>query len=86
MQKSKTNQPEEFIIKGNWDNRRDALQQKFVQLSYEDFTYEPGRKNELLNRLEARLNKGRQDVINIITKRKSEKDLSNKPSYTKHSA
>jgi len=71
MQEVKTNNPDEFIINGNWDNRRDVLQKKFVQITHEDFTFEHGHENELLNRLEAHLNKGRQDVISIIKKGKS---------------
>lgn len=63
---SKTN--EDFKISGNWENQSKNLQEKFSQLTDADLKYEAGKENELLVRVETRLNKKREEVINIIRK------------------
>ncbi len=68
MEEVKNTHQEEFKISGNWENQRDELQKKFSQLTQDDLKFEPGHENELLKRMETRLNKGRQEVINIIKK------------------
>ena len=59
---------ETFTITGNWENQSKALKQKFSQLTDEDLKFEKGKENELLKRVETRLNKDRQEVVNIIKK------------------
>jgi hypothetical protein len=57
-----------FKITGNWAEQSKALKQKFAQLTDEDVKFEPGKENDLLKRVETRLKKDRQEVMNIIQK------------------
>ena len=59
---------EMFKIIGNWANQAKALKGRFSQLTDEDLKFETGKENDLLKRVETRLNKGREEVINIIKK------------------
>lgn len=64
---------ETFKITGNWAVMSKQLQDKFAQLTDADLKFEVGKENELLTRVEARLHKKRQEVINIIKKGQPEK-------------
>lgn len=57
-----------FKISGDWNNQSKALKDKFPQLTDEDLAFIPGKETELLERVETRLNKDRNEVINIIKK------------------
>ena len=57
-----------FKITGNWADQSKELKGKFSQLTDEDLKFESGKENELLKRVETRLNKDRNEVINIIKK------------------
>lgn len=57
-----------FKITGNWPEHAKRLQDKFSQLTDADLKFEAGKENELLGRVENRLNKKREEVINIINK------------------
>ena len=59
---------ETFKITGNWANQSKTLKGKFPQLTDADLKFETGKENELLGRVETRLNKKREEVINIIQK------------------
>ena len=53
---------------GDWNEQSKILKEKFNQLTDADLAYETGKENELLTRVESRLNKKRDEVINIIKK------------------
>jgi hypothetical protein len=59
---------EAFKISGNWEKQSKELKSKFSQLTDSDLIFEPGKENELLKKIEVRLNKNREEVINIIKK------------------
>lgn len=59
---------EDFKITGNWQKQSGILQDKFAQLTDSDLKFEPGKENDLIKRIELRLNKKREEVINIIKK------------------
>jgi hypothetical protein len=59
---------ETLKISGNWASQSKELQTKFTQLTDADVKFEPGKEEELLIRVENRLNKKRDEVINIIKK------------------
>lgn len=65
---STTNENTTFKITGDWTIQSQQLQDKFAQLTDADLKFEPGKENELLTRVETRLNKKREEVINIISK------------------
>ena len=57
-----------FKISDNWEKQSKKLIEKYSVLSEADLQYEAGKENELLTRVETKLNKKRDDVINIINK------------------
>ncbi len=57
-----------FKITGNWEAQSRVLKEKFSQLTDADLKFEPGKETDMLKRVETRLNKKREEVINIINK------------------
>lgn len=57
-----------FKIVGNWEVQASKLKEKYPQLTDADLKFETGKEADLLSRLEARLNKNRSFVMNIIEK------------------
>jgi hypothetical protein len=62
-----------FKITADWSVLSQQLKEKFSQLTDSDLKFEPGKEGELLTRMETRLNKKREEVINIIKKGQPEK-------------
>lgn len=60
--------PETFKITGDWSKQANELKEKYSQLTDADLKFEAGKENELLGRVETKLNKKREEVINIINK------------------
>jgi uncharacterized protein YjbJ (UPF0337 family) len=57
-----------FTIKGDWNLQAKRLTEKFSKLTDADLKFEEGKEEELLMRIEKRLNKKRDDVISLIKK------------------
>tara|TARA_R110002012_G_scaffold12139_3_gene54343 strand:- start:5997 stop:6314 length:318 start_codon:yes stop_codon:yes gene_type:complete len=57
-----------FRITGNWFHQSKVLKQKFGLLTDEDLKFEVGGEQDLLTRICERINKSREEVINIIRK------------------
>lgn len=55
-----------FKITGNWGLQANRLKDKFSQLTDDDLQFETGKEEDLLKRLETRLNKKRDEVIHLI--------------------
>lgn len=68
MSKEHVQSSEPFKMTGNWTNQSLLLQDKFAQLTDADLRFEEGKEEELLERIEARIHKKRDEVINIIRK------------------
>lgn len=62
-----------FKITGDWDAQAKQLKNKFSQLTDSDVKFETGKESELLGRLQSKLNKKREEVIQIIQKGQPEK-------------
>lgn len=62
-----------FKITGNWENQSKQLKSQFNQLTDSDLKFEAGKENDLLSRVESRLNKNRHEVIDIIAKNNHQK-------------
>ncbi|EHQ44227.1 MULTISPECIES: hypothetical protein [Myroides] len=62
------NQRLEVVKISNWDESSKKLKEQFSQLTDVDLKYEVGRENDLLNRLEKKMNKKRSEVIDLINK------------------
>jgi len=59
---------EDFKVSGIWADQAKQLKEKFAQLTDADLKFETGKENELISRMEAKLHKNREEVINILKK------------------
>ncbi|HPH81660.1 MAG TPA: hypothetical protein PL185_03760 [Flavobacteriales bacterium] len=73
MEAIKNHSTENFKISGDWNVQSKNLKEKFSSLTDADLKFETGKENELLTRIETKLNKKRDEVINIIKKGMSDK-------------
>lgn len=53
-------------IKGNWNEIKGKLKQKYGQLTDDDLTFAQGKEEELLGRLQQRLGKDKEDLRRTI--------------------
>jgi uncharacterized protein YjbJ (UPF0337 family) len=53
-------------IKGNWNEIKGKLKQKYAQLTDDDLTFAEGKEEELLGRLQQRLGKSKEEVRSEI--------------------
>lgn len=53
-------------ISGNWKERKDRLKQKFEFLTDNDLKFEDGTKEEMLNKLQIKLGKTKEELLRII--------------------
>jgi uncharacterized protein YjbJ (UPF0337 family) len=49
-------------IKGNWNELKGKLKQKYAQLTDDDLTFAEGKEEELLGRLQQRLGKKKEEI------------------------
>ncbi|GAB3416210.1 hypothetical protein [Niabella aquatica] len=59
---------ENFKIVGDWSSQSKTLKEKYPLLVDADLKFEKGKENDLLARVGTRLNKKREEVINILKK------------------
>lgn len=53
-------------IKGNWNEIKGKLKQKFADLTDDDLTFAEGKEDELLGRLQQRLGKSEEEIRRAI--------------------
>jgi uncharacterized protein YjbJ (UPF0337 family) len=53
-------------IKGNWNEIKGKLKQKFADLTDDDLTFAEGKEEEMLGRLQQRLGKSEEEVRRAI--------------------
>jgi uncharacterized protein YjbJ (UPF0337 family) len=51
---------------GNWDEQKGKLKEKFVWLTDSDVRFKVGKKEEMLNRLQVKLGKTKEELHKII--------------------
>ena len=54
-------------LKGNWDEQKGKLKQKFAQLTDDDFLFAEGKKDEMLGRLQIKLGKSKDDFFKMLS-------------------
>lgn len=54
-------------LKGNWNDIKGKLKQKFAVLTDNDLLLEEGKEDELLGRLQAKLGKTKEEVQKFIS-------------------
>ena len=53
-------------IKGNWNEIKGKLKQKFADLTDDDLTFAEGKEDEMLGRLQQRLGKSEEELRRAI--------------------
>lgn len=53
-------------LKGNWNELKGKLKQKYGQLTDDDLTFTEGKEDEMLGRLQQRLGKGKEEVRKMV--------------------
>lgn len=67
-QSSNAGKNKPFEITGNWGRQSSKLKEEYKQLTDSDLQFEPGKENQLLDKIGTRLNKSRDEVIDIINR------------------
>lgn len=68
MYTGKITSNENFKMVGDWTGQSKTLKEKYPLLVDADLKFEKGKENDLLARVGTRLNKRRDEVINILRK------------------
>jgi uncharacterized protein YjbJ (UPF0337 family) len=55
-------------VKGNWNEVKGKLKQKYGQLTDNDLSFAKGKEDELLGRLQQKLGKSKEDLRDEIEK------------------
>jgi len=62
----KNDSPSKLKIKGDWNQVKGKLKQKFGQLTDDDLLYEQGKEDELLGRLQKKLGKTKAEIEALL--------------------
>jgi len=54
-------------LKGNWNEQKGKLKQKFAELTDNDLMFAEGKKEEMLGRLQVKLGKSKEELHEIIS-------------------
>ena len=54
-------------IKGNWEEQKGKLKQKFATLTDNDLLFAKGKKEEMMGRLQVKLGKTKEELYKIIS-------------------
>jgi uncharacterized protein YjbJ (UPF0337 family) len=57
---------ETTTLKGNWNEQKGLLKQKFASLTDNDLLFEEGKQDEMLGRLQIKLGKTKEELHKII--------------------
>jgi len=53
-------------VKGNWNEQKGKLKQKFATLTDNDLMFEEGKKDEMFGRLQIKLGKTKEELQKVI--------------------
>lgn len=53
-------------VKGNWNEQKGKLKQKYAALTDNDLMFADGKKDEMLGRLQVKLGKSKEELHKII--------------------
>ena len=62
-------------LEAPWEEVRERIKERNIDLTDSDLEYEPGKEDELLSRLEKIMHKSRPDIIGYIESISSNKNL-----------
>ena len=66
MHEVATDSSTKLQIKGDWNQVKGKLKQKFADLTDDDLLYEKGKEDELYGRLQKRLGKTREEIERLL--------------------
>jgi uncharacterized protein YjbJ (UPF0337 family) len=55
-----------FKLEAPWDEVKERMKEKNIQLTDEDLQYQPGKEDELLDRLQPKLRKSKEQIKPLI--------------------
>jgi uncharacterized protein YjbJ (UPF0337 family) len=55
-------------LKGNWNEIKGKLKQKYGQLTDDDLTFEEGKEDEILGRIQQRTGEAKESVRDFISR------------------
>jgi len=55
-------------IKGNWNEIKGRLKQKYAQLTDDDLAFEEGKEDEILGRIQKRTGEAKEDLRDFISR------------------
>ncbi|HMT29070.1 MAG TPA: CsbD family protein [Bacteroidia bacterium] len=55
-------------LTGNWNEQKGKLKQKFAMLTDDDLLFAEGKKDEMLGRIQTKLGKTKEEIMEIISK------------------
>jgi uncharacterized protein YjbJ (UPF0337 family) len=53
-------------LKGNWNEQKGKLKQKFAAITDNDLLFEEGKKEEMLGKLQVKLGKSKEELQKVI--------------------
>jgi uncharacterized protein YjbJ (UPF0337 family) len=53
-------------IKGKWNELKGSLKKKYAELTDDDLLYEEGQEDKLIGKLQQKLGKSREEVIDLL--------------------
>ncbi len=57
-----------LMIKGNWNELKGKLKQKFAALTDDDLLYINGKEDELMGRIQHKIGKTKSELLDIISR------------------
>lgn len=54
-------------LKGNWEEQKGKLKQKFASLTDDDLMFAEGKKDEMIGRLQKKLGKTKEEIFHILS-------------------
>ena len=70
MSKTKSTVMNSTELKGNWNVIKGKLKQRYAGLTDDDLTYVDGAEEELFGRLQVKLGKSKQEILDSVEKAK----------------
>ncbi|MCO6148590.1 CsbD family protein [Flavobacterium sp. NRK1] len=58
--------PNSTELRGNWDEFKGKLKQKYGQLTDDDLAYEEGKEDEMWGKLEKKLGKAKKEILSLF--------------------
>ena len=58
--------PNSTEIKGNWNELKGKIKQKYAELTDDDLTYEEGKDDEMWGRLQQKIGKTKKEIMSLF--------------------